>query len=196
MSDTIRAEAALQTLLADNTSGAIVPQHVRDFLVSVPTLAITAGNASAQRTALGLGTMATQASSSYAALTGNVQFGSVRSVANGTAEFALNYYDNGLMFSSLGRVTFGATAASPNVAIGYSASGIVEINNGTAGSYRALKLSELFVNGATYLVRASASLTNGSAASVGTLTNAPAAGNPTKWVAVDDNGTTRYLPLW
>lgn len=39
-------------------------------------------------------------------------------------------------------------------------------------------------------------LTNGAAAQVGTLTNAPAAGNPTKWAPVNDNGTTRYVPMW
>lgn len=38
--------------------------------------------------------------------------------------------------------------------------------------------------------------TNGAAAALGTLTNAPTAGNPTKWVPFDDNGTTRYIPMW
>lgn len=38
--------------------------------------------------------------------------------------------------------------------------------------------------------------TNGAGAGAGTLTNAPAAGNPTKWVPFDDNGTTRYIPMW
>jgi hypothetical protein len=35
MVDTVRTMAALQTLLADNTTGAITPQAVRDMLVSV-----------------------------------------------------------------------------------------------------------------------------------------------------------------
>lgn len=39
-------------------------------------------------------------------------------------------------------------------------------------------------------------LTNGAAAQVGTITNAPAAGNPTKWIPINDNGTTRYIPCW
>jgi hypothetical protein len=34
MSDTIRTKVALQTLLADNTTGDITPQKLRDFLVS------------------------------------------------------------------------------------------------------------------------------------------------------------------
>lgn len=39
-------------------------------------------------------------------------------------------------------------------------------------------------------------MADGSAAAIGTLTNAPAAGNPTKWIQIDDNGTTRYIPAW
>lgn len=49
---------------------------------------------------------------------------------------------------------------------------------------------------ATYLMRNTVSWTNNSAAATGTLTNAPTAGNPTKWIAIDDNGTTRYIPAW
>lgn len=39
-------------------------------------------------------------------------------------------------------------------------------------------------------------MTNGAGAAVGTLNNAPAAGNPTKWVEINDNGTLRYIPAW
>lgn len=42
----------------------------------------------------------------------------------------------------------------------------------------------------------SVTLNNGAGALVGTLTNAPATGNPTKWIPIDDNGTTRYIPAW
>jgi hypothetical protein len=46
------------------------------------------------------------------------------------------------------------------------------------------------------LVTATVTMNNGAAASTATLTNAPAAGNPTKWVPFNDNGTTRYIPAW
>ena len=49
--------------------------------------------------------------------------------------------------------------------------------------------------GATFHTTSTA-LTNGAAAAVGTLLNAPAAGNPTKWIGINDNGTTRYIPAW
>ena len=29
-----------------------------------------------------------------------------------------------------------------------------------------------------------------------TLTNSPAAGNPTKWIPINDNGIIRYFPVW
>jgi hypothetical protein len=46
------------------------------------------------------------------------------------------------------------------------------------------------------LLRSSVSLTNGAASGAGTITNAPVAGNPTKWVPIIDNGTTRFIPAW
>lgn len=50
--------------------------------------------------------------------------------------------------------------------------------------------------GTTTLLTTSVALTNGAAAAAGTLGNAPAAGDPTKWIPVNDNGTTRYIPAW
>lgn len=60
---------------------------------------------------------------------------------------------------------------------------------------------KLEVNGAlsissNTLIRTATSFTNGAGAAAGTLGNAPVAGNPTKWVPINDNGTTRYIPCW
>lgn len=38
--------------------------------------------------------------------------------------------------------------------------------------------------------------TTGAGASVGTLTNAPSAGDPAYWMPVNANGTTYYIPCW
>lgn len=54
----------------------------------------------------------------------------------------------------------------------------------------------IYLNSASFLMRNKTSWSNGAAASAGTLANAPAAGNPTKWIPIDDNGTTRYIPAW
>jgi hypothetical protein len=46
------------------------------------------------------------------------------------------------------------------------------------------------------LAQTSTAYTNGAGAAVGTLNNAPAAGNPTKWISINDNGTIRRIPAW
>jgi hypothetical protein len=51
-------------------------------------------------------------------------------------------------------------------------------------------------NSASWLARTLTSWSDGAGAATGTLTNAPAATNPSKWIPVDDNGTTRYVPAW
>ena len=75
--------------------------------------------------------------------------------------------------------------------------------NASVGSTSIARISStgLAVTGAlttssTTLHTSSVSLTNGAAAAAGTLTNAPVAGNPTKWIPIVDNGTTRYIPCW
>jgi hypothetical protein len=50
--------------------------------------------------------------------------------------------------------------------------------------------------GSATLITTTVSFTNNAAANTGTLTNAPAAGNPTKWIPINDNGTTRNIPAW
>lgn len=54
----------------------------------------------------------------------------------------------------------------------------------------------IYTNSASFMIRTKTSYSNGAAAAAGTITNAPAVGNPTKWIPVDDNGTTRYIPAW
>jgi hypothetical protein len=46
------------------------------------------------------------------------------------------------------------------------------------------------------LASTSVGYTNNAGAAAGTLTNAPAAGNPTKWIPINDNGTIRNIPAW
>ena len=48
----------------------------------------------------------------------------------------------------------------------------------------------------TTMLTSTVAMSNGAAAASGTLTNAPTAGNPTKWIPINDNGTTRYIPAW
>jgi len=50
--------------------------------------------------------------------------------------------------------------------------------------------------GTTQMIGTRTTFGNGAGASAGTLTNAPAVGNPTKWIPIDDNGTLRHIPAW
>lgn len=49
---------------------------------------------------------------------------------------------------------------------------------------------------ATALVTTVAPMNNNAGALVATITNSPKAGNPTKWIPINDNGTTLNIPAW
>lgn len=94
----------------------------------------------------------------------------------------------------------GFLTTSVDAALGWNATNTLEVNQGkltsNSGSFGSLKVADLYTNDASFLIRAGATLNNGAASSTGTLLNAPSAGNPTKWIPIDDNGTTRYFPAW
>lgn len=85
--------------------------------------------------------------------------------------------------------TFNATVASQTLRVngamsfGPAASAVQHVFDGTG--YGAAGAS-IRLNG----------LTSGAAAQVGTLTNAPSAGNPTFWIPVSIAGAIRYIPAW
>jgi hypothetical protein len=103
-------------------------------------------------------------------------------------------------------VGFGVSTGRANTLIGWVgnittlAAGLsnnIQLADGD-GNVRLIQTSGgTFTNtGAAFILRTQVALTNNAAAQAGTLTNAPSAGNPSKWVAYDDNGTTRYIPMW
>lgn len=59
-----------------------------------------------------------------------------------------------------------------------------------------VQVAGTLTTGSTVLLSTTATLNNGASTALGTLANAPAAGNPTKWVEINDNGTIRYIPAW
>jgi hypothetical protein len=71
-----------------------------------------------------------------------------------------------------------------------------DIGASGASRPRNVYIGTSIVTGSTTLHTTSVALTNGAAAAAGTLLNAPVAGNPTKWIPINDNGTTRYIPAW
>ncbi len=82
-------------------------------------------------------------------------------------------------------IDYGGLEASPTAAI------TVPITSGAIVFGGGITLP----GGATFLTTNTA-LTDGAGVGLGTLGTAPAAGNPTKWIGINDNGTTRYIPAW
>lgn len=66
----------------------------------------------------------------------------------------------------------------------------------TVGASNALTINGALTVTSAVLLASATTLTNGAAAQIATMTNGPTAGNPTKWVPINDNGTTRYIPAW
>jgi hypothetical protein len=87
---------------------------------------------------------------------------------------------------------------TPGLGNGGTQNGAVTIYdaNGTTVLLSADSTNRVSVIGGASFLRTNTALTNYAAAAAGTLNNAPAAGNPSKWIAINDNGTIRKIPTW
>lgn len=63
------------------------------------------------------------------------------------------------------------------------------------GSKVKMNVATELLGGAT-LLSTTGALTGTSGGNMGTLANSPSSGDPTKWIAINDAGTTRYIPTW
>jgi hypothetical protein len=116
------------------------------------------------------------------------------------AEFGANIDGTPATNDMPGRFVFGTTPPGGVNALErmrIHASGGISIGDTTDPGNTNLRVAgSYFTHTATFLMRSTVTFNNGAGAGAGTLTNAPAAGDPTKWIPVDDNGTTRYIPAW
>lgn len=74
-------------------------------------------------------------------------------------------------------------------------------NTNDIGAIAGNRPRNLFIAGAlqigsAQMLATTTAFTNNAAAAAGTLGNAPVAGNPTKWIPINDNGTIRNIPAW
>lgn len=114
-----------------------------------------------------------------------------RSTIFSSANGIMTVYNNAA--TDFTRLTFGGvTSAFPGIARS-AATLVFTLGDGSANCNFA---GGLFTSSSATLHATSVALTDGTAAALGTLANAPTAGNPTKWVPINDNGTTRYIPAW
>lgn len=57
-------------------------------------------------------------------------------------------------------------------------------------------VGSILFNNPSFMLKAATAMNDGAAANAGTLLNAPAAGNPTKWIPFNDAGVIRFIPAW
>lgn len=101
-------------------------------------------------------------------------------------------------------LTTGVTGVLPTANGGTGAVAVTGTGNGVLQTSPTLITPQLGVATATSLsltsgttmISTTAGFADHAGAQSGTLGNAPAAGNPTKWIAINDNGTTRFIPAW
>tara|TARA_R110000868_G_scaffold149339_2_gene371774 strand:- start:635 stop:1465 length:831 start_codon:yes stop_codon:yes gene_type:complete len=126
----------------------------------------------------------------WAGITPGANVGTALAVAVGSSG-AIVVNGGALGTPSSGTVTNLTGTASINI------NGTVGATTPNTGSFTTVTASSILttLGGATFHTTSSA-LTDGAGAGAGTLLNAPAAGNPTKWIGINDNGTTRYIPAW
>lgn len=96
--------------------------------------------------------------------------------------------------SNWGLLQLGGTTSS-YPAIKRNAAGI-DFRVGDDSAYAVITVLSVTVSSAAFLISSNVGLTNNAAAQVATMTNGPTAGNPTKWIPINDNGTTRNIPAW
>ncbi|MGN8190278.1 hypothetical protein ACTJLD_30275 [Burkholderia sp. 22088] len=189
--------------------GTAAVQNVSFFLQAANNLSDLA-SASTARTNLGLGTAATQNTGTSGAtvplLNGTNTWSGTQTLPGTTNINGAAATNRALFLQTAGvnrwdikedsTAESGSNAGSNFAIDSYNDAGVYlatpfKINRATGVT----TISSLTVGSST-LVASSVALTNGAGSASATLTNAPTTGNPTKWVPVNDNGTTRYIPMW
>ncbi len=90
--------------------------------------------------------------------------------------------------------SFGYPASTEDLYQALNGSGVEQVSIGYQGNITTV--GNIEVAGNAILLKTTNALANGANASTATMTNAPSAGNPTKWVPFNDAGTIRYFPSW
>lgn len=169
-----------QRILGDWSISATSPYFQNSSGVADTIVGIIPGAAGGQAARLAVHASATVATASVGTFNANSSSISINSFHNGAGTtLPIDFQIDG---SAVAR--FGITG---NLLIGTITP--------SAGAEKVQINGSLSISSAV-MIRSYTAFTNGAGADVGTLTNAPAAGNPTKWIPINDNGTTRFIPAW
>jgi len=90
----------------------------------------------------------------------------------------------------------GGTTAGSGAFTTLTASSTLAVTTTTTMTGRLTANGGITVVGGLVLLTTNSALSDNSQSNTATLTNSPGTGNPTKWIAIDDHGTERYIPTW
>jgi hypothetical protein len=115
----------------------------------------------------------------------------------GTSEVILMTTRVRLAANDTSKLSFSRSAAtSSGFTIDYSTNGVAKFRSYFDTTDATITALTLISQDAAAIARSGVSITGGGTGNAPTLTAGPVAGNPTKWLPYDDNGTTRYIPSW
>lgn len=101
------------------------------------------------------------------------------------------------MFAEGLKIETTGTPGDPGTTIHIASNGDFIIDAFTSVQIRQVVIvTSLTVTDGTVLIASTVDFADASGAQAATLTNSPVAGNPTKWLTIDDNGTLRRIPAW
>lgn len=142
------------------------------------------------------------AGDTYSFFTSAGQFGMIGAVKTNGAQFTVDSTNAILVLSATEvgsnppQLSLASPAGNGVVLQGAVGAKRLDVIDNVGTFFQVSRAGGIKITGDTTLIHTGTALANGSAANAGTLNNAPAAGNPTKWVPIDDNGTTRFIPAW
>lgn len=202
------------SVMSGNASALLLGTNGTTGLTIAPTTLVstfastTSGTSSTAAAILGKSMGLTENLYAGGAINSNDGTANMRILATGGVGYVGTSTTHDVIFQTGGnqRGRFNGSSGDFEVSLNEIISGTTEATTGGAGSlttaggiYATKKIitaSSVTQTDATALIHTATALNNGAAAQVATMTNGPAAGNPTKWVPIDDNGTTRYIPAW
>jgi hypothetical protein len=146
-------------------------------------------------------TRVTIASTGNATFTGNVAVRAALGYATGIHSGATTDSNQQLILSSSGAYSNAYVSKNgTTLGIGFSSSNGIFVEDNAlsivASTKAATFAGAITTIGGAFLLATSTALTGGATGNVPTLSTGPVTGNPTKWIAINDNGTTRYVPAW
>lgn len=87
----------------------------------------------------------------------------------------------------------GIVGATINATTAFSLNGATQQDTQLSASP---SFTQVVTNTAAAVIQSGVVLADGAGVGAGTIGTAPTAGEPTKWIGINDNGTVRYVPAW